>query len=64
MLNDEAFELENVVVEVLLVDELFELVDVEVELFGVDVEEILDEVAVAVPFQFPKSVNFNTVGSL
>ena len=62
-------ELEDIV-EDLLVEELVELVDVEVlvveEVLELDdsVEEVFDEVAVAVPFQFPRSVNFNTVGSL
>lgn len=62
-------ELEDTV-EDLLVEELLELVDVEVllveEVFEPDdnVEEVFDEVAVAVPFQFPRSVNFSTVGSL
>ena len=54
VLNDEVVEVLGIEVELLLVDELSD----------VGVEEVLDEVAVAVPFQFPKSVNFNTVGSL
>ena len=40
-----------------------ELQLVVVEALGTLVELVTNVLAVAVPFQFPKSVNFNTVGS-